>query len=440
MNAIFDNTQTFLLNIFLVYICFTLYFKFVVRKKNRLTNKTTITFASGISIIFCMSFPLTYFEEWTIDFSSVPLIVGALYGGRRVAVILVLTMLTYRFYLDTANFHIALFIYFLFLILLCFIIPFFKNAINIRKKVYLAVLASLFGVLSIMAMMFLFLSEETVTEYIEFFIFTLFLQSIGSTFFVIFNEKTRKDATLEDELSKLEKLKTVSELAASISHEVRNPLTVTKGFLQLLKDPDLTDEQKTGYIDIAVDALDQAESTITDYLTFAKPSLENIKILDLHKELIYIENFIDPYAAMNNVQIEMQLQEDIYIAGEDQKLHQCLINVVKNGIESMPQGGKLLIELRRAVDNVTITVTDTGIGMDEEQLERLGSPFFTTKDIGTGLGTMVAYSIIKTMRGKVVVKSEIGKGTSFSIFLPIAENSLPPTEDKLLGKLSASSL
>ncbi|MGG3449872.1 sensor histidine kinase [Domibacillus aminovorans] len=439
MNAIFDNTQTFLLNIFLVYICFTLYFKFIERNKNQLTNEAIITLASGISIIFCMSFPLTYFEEQTIDFSPVPLIVGALYGGRRVAVILVLTTLTYRFYLDMSNFHIALFIYFLFLILLCFIIPFFKNAVNIRKKVYLAVLASLFGVLSIMAMMILFLSEETVIEYIEFFIFTLFLQSIGSTFFVIFNEKARRDVTLENEIGKLEKLKTVSELAASISHEVRNPLTVTKGFLQLLKDPDLTDEKKIGYIDIAIDALDQAESTITDYLTFAKPSLENIKILDLHKELIYIENFIDPYAAMNNVQIEVRLEEDIYIAGEDQKLHQCLINVVKNGIESMPLGGKLLIELRRVVDNAMITVTDTGIGMDEEQLERLGSPFFTTKDIGTGLGTMVAYSIIKTMRGEVIVKSEIGKGTSFSILLPIAENSLSPTKDKR-GKLFTPSL
>jgi two-component system sporulation sensor kinase B len=76
-------------------------------------------------------------------------------------------------------------------------------------------------------------------------------------------------------------------------------LTVTKGLLQLLREPVLTDQDKFSYIDIAVDALDKAKSTITDYLTFAKSSLENIKILDLHQELAYIEHFVDPYAAMN---------------------------------------------------------------------------------------------------------------------------------------------
>ncbi|MGG3450241.1 sensor histidine kinase [Domibacillus aminovorans] len=424
MTTILDNLQTFLLNIFLVYFCFSIYFKFIERKANKLTNELIIALISGISIVLCMTFPITLPAGYIIDFRQIPFIIGALYGGWRVAVFLTVILVSYRFFLDVPSTDAALILYFLLIISLWPIILTFNKTVNIRKKLYLASLASFFGILSWMAMIFLFMPENLTRDYFILFIFSLIVQSIGIIFFVVFNEKSKKEAALNNELDKLEKLKTVSELAASISHEVRNPLTVAKGFLQLLKEPNLTDQDRTHYLNIAVDALNQAESRITDYLTFAKPSLENIKILDLHQELIYIEKFIGPYAAMNNVQIEVQLEEDIYIAGEDQKLHQCLINIMKNGIESMPQGGKLLIELRRVGDNAMITVTDTGIGMDEEQLERMGSPFFTTKDIGTGLGTMVVYSIVKTMRGEITVKSEIGKGTSFSVLLPLAEISL----------------
>ncbi|MCP3764222.1 HAMP domain-containing histidine kinase [Domibacillus sp. A3M-37] len=128
-----------------------------------------------------------------------------------------------------------------------------------------------------------------------------------------------------------------------------------------------------------MEGLDKAKSTITDYLTFAKPSVENVKILDLPKELTSIKNFIEPYAAINNVKIEMSLEETIYSAGEKEKLHQCLINIVKNGIEAMPQDGKLKVELKRFKSNAVITIADTGIGMNEEQLERLGSAFLHNK-------------------------------------------------------------
>lgn len=247
------------------------------------------------------------------------------------------------------------------------------------------------------------------------------------------NERTRQGVLLSRELLKLEKLKTVSILAASISHEVRNPLTVTRGFIQLLREPDLTDEVKNKYIETALEALDKAESTITEYLTFAKPSLENVKILNLHKELIHIGSFVESYAAMNNVEIKMNIKEDIYIAGEDKKLHQCLINIIKNGIEAMPTGGQLRIDLERVGSNAIVTVTDTGIGMDKEELERLGNPFFTTKDMGTGLGTMVVYSIVKDIGGKIKVDSEVGKGTRFTISFPAEEHAIqPPMEAPLL--------
>ncbi|WP_082220505.1 ATP-binding protein [Domibacillus robiginosus] len=423
MSSLSDNIQNLLLNIFIVHFCFTFYFKFIERKTTPFTSKVMFTLVSAISIIFCMSFPIINSAGHTPDFRQIPLIIGALYGGRRVAIILTIVMLTYRFYLETPYFGTALLIYSLFLVSIIFIIPFFQHAVTIRQKVQFAVIAALFASCSRMALMFLFESEKTDVEYLVVFITTLLTQLIGVVSFVMINERTRQSALLSKEILKLEKLRTVSELAASISHEVRNPLTVTKGFVQLLREPDLSDEEKGLYAETALEALDKAEATITEYLTFAKPSLENVKILDLHQEIIHMGNFVDSYAAMNSVEIEMNLSADIHIAGEDKKVHQCLINVIKNGIEAMPNGGTLRIDLCRASNNAIVTITDTGIGMNKEQIERLGNPFFTTKDIGTGLGTMVVYSIVKAMGGKIKVDSEVGKGTRFTILFPAVEHT-----------------
>ena len=106
---------------------------------------------------------------------------------------------------------------------------------------------------------------------------------------------------LQDEMKKLGELKTVSQMAASISHEVRNPLTVVKGFNQLLRNHDLTEEQKDLYIQLSLEELNRAESIIADYLTFAKPSLEHLEPLDLNKEIDYIVQVLNPYATMSNI-------------------------------------------------------------------------------------------------------------------------------------------
>ncbi|WP_144289495.1 sensor histidine kinase, partial [Domibacillus epiphyticus] len=123
--------------------------------------------------------------------------------------------------------------------------------------------------------------------------------------------------------------------------------------------------------------------------------------------------------------IKVSREENLYISGEAAKLHQCLINVIKNGIEAMPEGGQLSVSLKKLGSEAWLSVTDSGTGMSEEQLERLGTPFYTTKDKGTGLGTMVVYSIVRAMGGEIKVKSEENKGTSFTIALPIVQNSQP---------------
>lgn len=205
---------------------------------------------------------------------------------------------------------------------------------------------------------------------------------------------------------------------------MRNPLTVVKGFNQLLRNPDLTEEQKNLYIQLSLEELNRAESIITDYLTFAKPSVEYLEKLELSKELDYIVHVLNPYATMRNTVIQVEKDDGpLHIFGESRELRQSLLNIMKNGIESMELGGTLVIQVQKVKEHAVITIKDTGKGMSSEQIEKLGTPYYSTKDKGTGLGTMVAFSIIKAMKGEIKVDSEIGKGTCFSISIPLVDSS-----------------
>ena len=160
---------------------------------------------------------------------------------------------------------------------------------------------------------------------------------------------------LQDEMKKLGELKTISQMAASISHEVRNPLTVVRGFNQLLQKHDLTKEQKQLYLQLSLEELDRAESIIADYLTFAKPSLEHLKPLDVSKEIDYIVQVLNPYATMNNIFIHVEREDDsLHIFGESKELRQSLINIIKNGIESMEPCGTLFIQLKKKMITLSL--------------------------------------------------------------------------------------
>jgi two-component system sporulation sensor kinase B len=124
---------------------------------------------------------------------------------------------------------------------------------------------------------------------------------------------------------------------------------------------------------------------------------------------------------MSNVQLKCTkvAYEEYHILGNPKRLQQSLINIVKNGIESMQNGGELEIKLSSHYPSVRIEIRDEGRGMSQHQINRLGEPYFTTKENGTGLGMMVSFSLIKGMGGQVNVNSEVGKWTMFSIEFPV---------------------
>lgn len=146
---------------------------------------------------------------------------------------------------------------------------------------------------------------------------------------------------------------------------------------------------------------------------------------DLHVDFLRVDESLKGQGygriLLENVFIEVNNKHNVYTTGDAEKLRQCLLNIIKNSIESIENEGKITISLDERHGMAIILIKDTGVGMNKEQVKRLGTPYFSMKDKGTGLGLMVVFSLIKAMNGKIKVESEIGKGTCFTITIPTVE-------------------
>ena len=218
-------------------------------------------------------------------------------------------------------------------------------------------------------------------------------------------------------LQRAEKLKIISDLAASVAHEVRNPLQVTRGFLQLLAEREVSNRR---YYDMAIEELDRASDIITDFLTFAKPEMDEFTVLDLADELGKIHAIMTPHASLNGVTLRFDVRDAVRIEGNASRFKQAIINFIKNGIEAMENGGEILVRACREDGLAVIRIRDNGSGMDEEQIAKLGTPYFSTKTKGTGLGLMVTFRIIEAMNGTIHFESEMGKGTEVTLRFPLS--------------------
>lgn len=224
-----------------------------------------------------------------------------------------------------------------------------------------------------------------------------------------------------NQLQRSEKMDIISELAASVAHEVRNPLQVTRGFLQLLDGKYSSSTDKT-YVKLALNELDRAAGIITDFLTFAKPGIEDVVTLNLALEFEQVENILQPLAHLNGGKLSLKIPEDLYTKGNSSKFKQAIVNIVKNSIEAFQEEGAVDITARSNAEDVLISIRDNGEGMSDAEIARLGEPYFSNKTKGTGLGLMVTFRIIEAMKGTIQFKSQKGKGTEVLIRLPKTTN------------------
>ncbi|MDW4507605.1 ATP-binding protein [Priestia megaterium] len=228
-------------------------------------------------------------------------------------------------------------------------------------------------------------------------------------------EKTR----MQKELQRAEKMNAIGQLAASVAHEIRNPMTVVKGFLQLFQDNTKLSNTELSYIHLMINEMDRAEAIIHDYLSLAKPDVHQHRFINCLECITSLVDLLSSYALLtNNILIELDAKEEMYVRGSRNELNQVLLNIMKNGIEAMRAGGTLRVGLYKREGQVHIQIEDTGIGMTSEQVNRLGTAFYSLKEKGTGIGLMVSYQLVEQMNGRIEVESIPGKGSTFTLIFP----------------------
>lgn len=219
----------------------------------------------------------------------------------------------------------------------------------------------------------------------------------------------------QEQLKNSEKLSVVGELAASVAHEVRNPLTSLKGFVQLLKG---RDDEYENYYSIMLSELDRINLIVSELLVIAKPQDLPFQQHQIGQLLNDVKALLEAEAHYYSTEISLTVKEPLpLIYCEANQLKQVFINMIKNAIEADSQ--HVWITIEQVDQGILIAIKDDGCGIDSERIKHLGEPFYSSKERGTGLGLTVSYRIIEAHKGKVVVDSKVSQGTTVQIILPI---------------------
>lgn len=209
---------------------------------------------------------------------------------------------------------------------------------------------------------------------------------------------------IENEMARLERFNLVGEMAAGIAHEIRNPMTVVKGFLQYLSSKkDCT--QYRDYYDLMIVELDRANSIISEFLSIARSRAVALKQHNLNDIIKSLYPLIQADATFGDKEIKIELGEIINLDLDEKEIRQLILNLVRNGMEAMQPGRCLTINTCMEHHEVILSVQDQGTGIAPEVLEKLGTPFLTTKEKGTGLGLAVCYSIAARHNATIEVKT-----------------------------------
>lgn len=233
-------------------------------------------------------------------------------------------------------------------------------------------------------------------------------------FLKIAEDMTQRNETLEA-LQHSEIMSVIGQLAAGIAHEIRNPLTVLKGFTQLIE----RETQQKQYIQMMLSEFNHIESIITELLQLAKPHQTRFEVFNVLEPIRDVVMIMELQASLQNVRILVHGATPMpVVRGVPNQLKQVFMNVMKNGLEAMPRGGDLVVEVKWLdAQTIMIRFTDQGMGIPAHILSRIGVPFYTTKEDGTGLGLMVSQKIIDNHHGRLVINSTYGTGTTVDVIL-----------------------
>ncbi|QGT99340.1 Sporulation kinase [Candidatus Syntrophocurvum alkaliphilum] len=221
---------------------------------------------------------------------------------------------------------------------------------------------------------------------------------------------------MENDLARLDRLNLIGEMAASIGHEIRNPMTAIRGFIQLINGQERYEKDKA-YFDLMIEELDRANGIISEYLRMAKDKIVNLQPHYIDNVVKAIYPMLKADANLKGMNIELDLGNPPMALIDKNEIRQLILNITRNGLEAMSEGGTLTIGTRLVNKEIILFISDQGHGLDTEVIDKLGTPFVTTKNEGTGLGLAVCYSI--AARHNARIDFDTGpKGTTFYFCFP----------------------
>lgn len=229
----------------------------------------------------------------------------------------------------------------------------------------------------------------------------------------------------EQEMNRLERLNLVGQMAAGIGHEIRNPMTTVRGFLQLLGDKEGC-RAYGQFFSLMIDELDRANSIITEFLALAKNKPIDLSLQNINTTISSLYPLINADAVVQDKQVELELAAVPELHLDEKEIRQVILNLVRNGLEAMPIGRTLSIRTYVEHNEVVMAIQDQGSGIKPDLLEKLGTPFFTTKEDGTGLGLAVCYSIVARHGASIKIVTGPGGSTVFVRF-KLPEDPVPVT-------------
>lgn len=225
---------------------------------------------------------------------------------------------------------------------------------------------------------------------------------------------------LEEKVQRTDRLAVIGEMAAGLAHEIRNPLMAIKGFTQL-QNEDITLVERQEYIDIIIHEVDRMNHLIEELLGFSRPILDFVTRINVNEVLQNTLVLAEIRANGTDVLFKKELGSDLpEVMANEEQLRQVFLNVLINAIQAMDKKGNVIISscYEELADSVRISFTDTGPGIEPEDIKKLFDPFFTTKANGTGLGLSVANHLMLSWNGIILVESKIDYGSTFTLIFP----------------------
>ena len=239
--------------------------------------------------------------------------------------------------------------------------------------------------------------------------------------FALLQKKIEEQRLYYERVQADERLRTTGQLAAAVAHEIRNPITVVQGFIQLYEQDKQLPEHIKKHYPLMLGELNTAETVISDFLTLAKPEVTEVESIEIKPALYNVMDLLNTYALIDTIQIELDIEDDYSIQCTLIEFKQLFVNLLKNAIEASENGGTVRVTVRKEKNRVKIVIVDNGVGMTKEQLKQIGTPFYSLKAKGTGLGLMICFNIVQKYNGTIDFISNEGIGTGVIVTFPISE-------------------